>query len=132
VGAWLVAQIYKASKLVFSDIYRIRRLGLSPRSSCAGVVTGLLKLSRKQLWKNRQIWHSNNTCLKHIQNHNFSTSWTQKQARNQGVGPLQNFSLPLERCAGHSFKNLGPSQKILRPAWRDIGNVSHSLKLNQT
>jgi len=31
------------SKLAFSDINCNRRLGLSPRSPCAGVATGLLK-----------------------------------------------------------------------------------------
>jgi len=36
-----VAQIYKARKLAFSDINRNRRLGLSPRCSCAGVNAGL-------------------------------------------------------------------------------------------
>jgi len=43
-----MAQIYKASKLAFSNINRTRRLGLSPSSPCAGVVTGLLKTSRTQ------------------------------------------------------------------------------------
>jgi len=58
VGPWVVAQIYKASKLEFSDKDLNRRLGLSPRSPCAGVATGLLKTL-----KNRQKWHSIDTCL---------------------------------------------------------------------
>ena len=37
------------------------------------------------------------------------------QARNQeGESPLEIFSPPLEKCVGHSSKNLGPSQKTLR------------------
>jgi len=37
--------------------------------------------------------------------------------------PLEKFSLPLEKCVGHSLKMLdivqkfGPSQKTLRPSW---------------
>jgi len=73
----VVEQTYKASKLAFSDIKRYRKLGRSPRSPYAGVVAGLLKTPRTQ-FKNRQKWHSIDTCLKHIQNHNFSSSWTQK------------------------------------------------------
>jgi len=37
----VVAQMYKPSKLAFSDDNRKRRLGLSPRSPGAGVATGL-------------------------------------------------------------------------------------------
>jgi len=48
-GPWVVAQIYKASKLPFSDINRNRRLGLSSRRPCAGVATGLLKTPKTQL-----------------------------------------------------------------------------------
>jgi len=66
------------SKLAFSDVNRNRRFGQSPRSPCAGVATGLLKTPRTQLKKSRQRWHSIDTCLKHIQNYNFSTSWIQK------------------------------------------------------
>jgi len=36
----VVAQMYKASNLAFSNINRNRRLGLSPRSPFAGVATG--------------------------------------------------------------------------------------------
>jgi len=39
----VVAQIYKAGKLAFSDTHRNRRLRLSPRSPSAGIATGLLK-----------------------------------------------------------------------------------------
>jgi len=46
-----VGQIYKASKLAFSDINRNRRLRPSPRSPCAGVATGPLKTPRTQLKK---------------------------------------------------------------------------------
>jgi len=77
VKPMVVAQIYKASLLAFSDINRNQRLRISPRSPCSAVTTGLLKTSRTQ-HKNRQKWHSVNTCLKHIQNHNLSSSWTQK------------------------------------------------------
>jgi len=70
-------QTYKASKVTFSDINRDRKLGRSPRSPYARVATGLLKTPWTQL-KNRQKWHSIDACLKHIQNHNFSSSWTQK------------------------------------------------------
>jgi len=31
--------------------------------------------------------------------------------------PLENFSPPLKKCVGHNLKNLGPSQKSLRPSW---------------
>jgi len=51
----VVAYIYKASMLAFSDISRKRRLRLSPRSPCAGVATGLLKTpitQRKKTGKN--------------------------------------------------------------------------------
>jgi len=67
VGPWVVALIYKASKLAFSDINRYRRLWPSPRSPCAGTATGLLKTPRTQL-KNRQKWHSIDICLKHRSN----------------------------------------------------------------
>ena len=43
-----------------------------------------------------------------------------KQARNQGATGEKTpkfFSLPLQKCVGHSFKYLGPSQKTLRPTW---------------
>jgi len=43
--------MYKASKLAFSDANRNQRLGLSPRSPCAAVATGLLKTPRTQLKK---------------------------------------------------------------------------------
>jgi len=36
------------------------------------------------------------------------------QARNQEGAPAKFFA-PLEKCVGHSLKNLGPSQKTLRP-----------------
>jgi len=39
------------SKLAFLGINRSRRFGLSPRSPCTGVVTGLLKTPRTQLKK---------------------------------------------------------------------------------
>jgi len=45
----VVAQIYKAIKLDFSDINRNRRLPLSPRSPCVGVANGLLKTLKTQL-----------------------------------------------------------------------------------
>ena len=45
-------QIYKASKLAFSDINRNWRLGLSP---CTGVATGLLKTPRTQLEKQAKM-----------------------------------------------------------------------------
>jgi len=45
----VVAQVYKASKLAFTDINRNRRLGLSPRSPCAGVTTVLLKTPKTHL-----------------------------------------------------------------------------------
>jgi len=40
------------------------------------------------------------------------------QARNQGgeIHPRKFFA-PLEKCVGHCSKNLGPSQKTLRPSW---------------
>jgi len=47
------------------------------REPVSGVATALLKTPRTQL-KNRQKWHSLDICLKHIQNHNFSWSRTQK------------------------------------------------------
>jgi len=31
--------------------------------------------------------------------------------------PLKNFSPTLEKCVRHSFENLTPSQKTLRPSW---------------
>ena len=34
---------------------------------------------------------------------------------SEGRSPLQNFSSPLEKCFGHSAKNLGHSHKTLRP-----------------
>jgi len=35
-----------------------------------------------------------------------------------GEASLENFSPPiLEKCVGHSLKNLGPSQKNLRPPY---------------
>ena len=41
---------------------------------------------------------------------------TSHQARNQGgEAPLENFSPSLEKCVGHSSKNLGPSRKTLSP-----------------
>jgi len=43
VGLWVVAQIYKACKLAFSDINRNRRLGLRSRSPYVGVATRLFK-----------------------------------------------------------------------------------------
>jgi len=46
MGPWVVAQIYKGSKLAFSGINSNQRLGLSP---FAGVATGLLKTPRTQL-----------------------------------------------------------------------------------
>jgi len=50
------------------------------------------------------------------------------QARNPGGRkganpPRKNFALPEKKCwtwfksIGHSSKNLGPSQKTLRPSW---------------
>jgi len=57
---WVVALIFIASKLAFSDINRNRRLGLSPRSPGAGVATGLLKPPITQLKKQakmRQHWY---------------------------------------------------------------------------
>jgi len=45
----MVEQIYKASKLAFSDINRDRRLGRNSRSPYAGVATGLLKTPTTQL-----------------------------------------------------------------------------------
>jgi len=40
------------------------------------------------------------------------------QARNQGgeIRPRKFFA-PLEKCVRHCSKNLGPSQKTLRPSW---------------
>jgi len=38
------------------------------------------------------------------------------QGGAEGRNPLENFSHLLEKCVGHSSKNLGPSQKILRPS----------------
>jgi len=47
---------------------------------------------------------------------------TVRQASNQGgrrgaKPTLENVSLPLEKCVGHSSKNLGTSRKTLRPSW---------------
>jgi len=39
------------------------------------------------------------------------------QARNQGDEDTSNFFAPLEKCVGHSLKNLGPTQKTLPPTW---------------
>ena len=65
-------------QLAFSDINLNRRLGRSPRSPCAGVATGcVVKTPRTQLKKQAKR-RSIDTCLKRIQNHNFSTSRTQK------------------------------------------------------
>ena len=52
MGPWVVAQIYKGSKLAFSGINSNQRLGLSP---FAGVATGLLKTPRTQLEKTGRI-----------------------------------------------------------------------------
>jgi len=65
-----VEQTYKASMLAFSDINPNRSLGRSPRSPCAGVATGLLKTPWTRL-KNRQKWHSIDTCLKHSKSQLF-------------------------------------------------------------
>jgi len=35
----------------------------------------------------------------------------------RGEVSLKLFSPPLEKCVGHSLKNLGPSQKTLFPTW---------------
>jgi len=48
---WVVAQIWKASKLAFSNINRNRRLGLSPRCPCSGVAHWVVKTPRTQLTK---------------------------------------------------------------------------------
>jgi len=64
---WVVAQLYKAVTLVFSDINRNRRRGLK---------RWVVK-NTKNTASNRQKQHSIEPVL-HIQNHNFSTSWTQK------------------------------------------------------
>jgi len=40
-----------------------------------------------------------------------------QQSRNQWAPSLQSFSNPLEKCVRHCLKNLGRSQKTLRPAW---------------
>ena len=73
VGPWVVSQIHKGSKLLFSDVNRNRRLGLIPRRPCSGVATGLLKTSRTQLKTGR-----NDTALKPVSNTfkitNFSSS----------------------------------------------------------
>ena len=58
-GPWVVAQICKASKLALC-INRNRRLRLSPRSPCPGVVCRLLKTPRTQLKKQAkmtQYWY---------------------------------------------------------------------------
>jgi len=60
MGPWVVAQIYKATKLAFSNINRIRGLGLRPRSPCAGVGSGLWKTPKTQLKKQAkktQYWY---------------------------------------------------------------------------
>jgi len=36
----------------------------------------------------------------------------------RGEAPLPNFPPPLEKCVGHSLKNLDPSQKTLCSSWR--------------
>jgi len=46
-------------------------------SSAAHQCAGAHSLGNTGL-KNRNKWHSVDTFLKHIQNHHFSTSWTQK------------------------------------------------------
>jgi len=50
-----VAQLYKASKLAFSDLNRNRKLGLNPWSPYARVAKGLLKTSRNKLKKQAQM-----------------------------------------------------------------------------
>jgi len=75
---WVEAQIYKASKLAFSNINRSRyRLRPSPRRRCAGVATVLLKHQEHSLKKTGKIDTVLISVL-HIQNHNVSTSRTQK------------------------------------------------------
>jgi len=66
---------YKASKVAFSDINHNRKLRRSPRNPYAGGVAC------------RQKWHSIDTCLKHIQNHNFSRT----VARKFSIGGLWQF-----------------------------------------
>jgi len=68
----VVAEIYKESKLAFSSMKGNRWIELSPRSTCAGDATGVLKTTRTQLEKQAgQNGHSIDTCLKYIQNHTF-------------------------------------------------------------
>jgi len=44
-----------------------------------------------------------------------------KQACNkgdaEGDNPPKIVFAPLEKCVGHSLKNVGPSQKTLHPTW---------------
>jgi len=72
---WVEAQIYKASTLTLYNIYRNRRIRLSLR---ARVRSRNCSVKNTNTTKNRQKWHSIDTCLKHIQNHNFSRSRAQK------------------------------------------------------
>ena len=60
---WWHKYTKQGSLLAFSDIDRNQSLGLSPRSPCAGVAAGLIKKKREHSIKNRQKWHSVNTCL---------------------------------------------------------------------
>jgi len=43
--------------------------------------------------------------------------------------PQKNFPPPLEKCVGYSLKNLGPSQRTLRPSWcsKLVTGLHHSL-----
>jgi len=57
------------------------------------------------------------------------------QARNHGgaggEAPVEKFLPNLEKCVGHSSKNLGPSRKTLRPSWcsKLVAGLALTLKL---
>ena len=65
-------------------------------------------------------WQPFATCAdSKVTNHSLCQQHTYfYQVRKHGSeAPPKNISPHLEKCLGHSFKILGPSQKTLRPPW---------------
>ena len=96
----VLSPIYQASKLEFSDMNRNRRLGLNPRSPCAGIAIGLLETPWTQVKKQAkltqhwylshsksQIFHFVKTEVTWLNTHS-TTAHGRRKGGQEGLAPL--------------------------------------------
>ena len=82
----------------------------------AHLLTHLTRALLQKCTLRKWLWRSGNFCSHNKARCHFCQARNQEGRRGGGALSRKNFA-SLEKCVGHSIKNMDPSQKTLQPTW---------------